>query len=193
MDVQEILAAWYGEGPTVDERTYTRWAEEGFHSWNGWAAEREFCELAAALARMVGGPVVETGVGGGYTTVRLSKALGGRGLLCFESDPELRAALRELSFFRSGLVAALSEKAGPSSEDLEDAALTVLDSDVPYRLEEIALWAANARDGALLLVHDCGNGHADGSIWMELRKQVLRLGIKGALLRNPRGAFLGVR
>lgn len=202
MAVHEVLESWIAEPVAVDERSYTSWAEPGWRSWNGYAAEREFCELAAALARMVGGGdkrVVETGVGGGFTTRRIAEALalsgsGERGrLLCFESDAELRLALQEIHFFRNNLHVQLSEAVGPAPEEMAEADLTVLDSDLIVRSGEILMWAQEAHPGALLLVHDCGNGHGEGSVWMNLRKLITDLEIRGTFMHNPRGSFLGIR
>jgi len=193
--VSKILAAWESEPGAVDESTYTSWAHPGFHAFNGWAAEREFCELAGALARMVHGPIIETGTGGGFTTRRIAKAIETTNslLICYESDQHIREALSTLDFFDGSGPAVLADDPTPTGIQFAEASLTVLDSDIPFREREIDLWAESARYGSLLLVHDTGNSHPVGSVWMELRHRIQDLVIKGAFLNNPRGAFLGVR
>lgn len=179
----------------MDERTYTKFGKDGWHAFNGWAAEREFCELAAALARMVHGPIIETGTGGGFTSRRIAKAIETTHslLISYESDQHIRTALSTLDFFDGSGPAVLADDPSPTSVQFAEASLTVLDSDIPFREREIDLWAESARYGSLLLVHDTGNSHPVGSVWMELRHRIQDLEIKGAFLNNPRGAFLGVR
>jgi hypothetical protein len=190
-----ILAAWESEPETVDERTYTKWAEPGWSSWNGYAAESEFCQLAAALATMTNGLVIETGTGAGFTSRRVAEALKlTRGTLtCWESDQYIRERLGTLPFFSDDGPAMLADAPTPLAEEFAEASLVILDSDLEYRFREIKLYGEVARPGSILLVHDCANGHLEDSVWMQLRKAVEDTGMRGALLQNPRGAYLIVK
>jgi hypothetical protein len=156
--------------------------------------EREFCEFLSAFTRLIApSKVIETGVGQGFTTRRLVAALEGVGrLLCFEADAELRASLGALPFFRSSNVV-LSNANTPSGDEFADAVLTVLDSDPGERLAEIARWYVSAPDGAVLVVHDTGNGHDHQTIHASIASAISALSLPGWFLRNPRGAFVGYR
>jgi len=178
------VTGWDREPSTTDERNFTTHAALGWQAWNGMSPEQEFCEFAATMARVTGARIViETGVGQGYTTRRLLDALRPHGgtLLAFESD----------AMWRGKVPLDLGDT--PTGEQLAAADLTVLDSDVPVRLAEIARWRTHARAGALLLVHDCGNGHADDTPHAQIREHIESLGIAGRFLANPRGGFLGIQ
>ncbi len=189
-----LVRAWSREPPPHDERTHTPWADPGWSAWNEMSPELEFCELAGALVRFMSPPlVVETGVGQGFLARRLSAHLSAdQRLLSFESDPVIRAKLEGVQFFQSPN-RSLGSYASPSADDMSRAVLTVLDSDIPLRVEELGLWAAIAPPGAVLLIHDAGNGHGPDTAHNAIRRKIQELGIAGAYLRNPRGGFLGVK
>ena len=171
----------------VDESEFTAYAEPGWQSWNGMSPEREFAEFAATLARMTRPALtIETGVGQGFTTRRLAEAATGR-VLCFESDDAWRTRISVPSN------AVLSFVPTPSAQQFAAADLTVLDSDVPFRLAELESWKRHAQPRSLLLVHDCGNGHGDDTPHIAIRNRIIELGIAGTFLGNPRGGFLGVQ
>lgn len=187
-----LLDAWAAEPDLVDETDFTPWAEPGWNSWNGMSAEREFSEFAGLLARLMQpGLVVETGVGQGYSTRRIASGLGNGTQLCFESDPDIRAGLSSLSFFDSPRHV-LSSYPAPSLADFARADLTVLDSEPPGRYAELRDWRAAATEGSVLLVHDCGNNHPEGTLHNELRQIIMEFDVPGVFFKNPRGAFLGL-
>jgi hypothetical protein len=188
-------SAWRREPRPVDETEYTAFARPGWHAWNDMSPEVEFCDFAAALVRLVQPPtLIETGTGQGFMTRRVREQIGpGQQLLCFESDAEWREALRALPCF-DGRICALSPKEEPDDADFAGAALTVLDSgDFRRRFREVEAWWRAARPGALVLVHDAGNGHAPETPHARLRALIQELGIPGVFLKNPRGGFLGLK
>lgn len=192
-DVAPVMWAWAEEPHAGDERAYTPWAEPGWSAWNLHSAEREFCEFAGALARLVGGPIIETGCGQGYTTRRVA-ASGGE-LTCYESDPAIRSALADLPFFGRG-GPRLSEQATPSAKEMSMARLVLLDSDLPFRLSEMEDWVSHAPSGSTLLVHDLGTpSHPEDSVHMDIRRKAKELGMldAGVHLRNPRGGLMVVK
>jgi hypothetical protein len=73
------------------------------------------------------------------------------------------------------------------------ADLTVLDAELPGRLEEIDRWVEAARPGAVIIIHDAANGRNPGTTPHLIRTRVEDRGIAGVFLRNPRGGFLGVQ
>jgi hypothetical protein len=192
--VEGIVASWAVEGPVVDETTFTTWAERGWHSWNPFSPEREFCEFGSHLVTLLRPrKVVETGAGQGYMSRRLATALRpGAELVCFEQDDAIRARLQTVPFFQMPHHR-LADAATPTASDLADAELTVLDCDGPLRLVEVRLWHQAAPPGAVLLVHDAGNGHPQSSRHCELATELRDLQLPGLFLRNPRGGFVGVK
>ena len=185
-----LLDAWSAEPDLRDEADFTPWATPGWSSWNAMSPERDFCEFVGLTVRLLQpATIVETGVGQGFSTRRISREQGSGVHLCFESDPDLRTALASLPFFLKGK--RLSPKPTPTNEDFARADLTVLDSDPPYRYEELSRWRESAREGSSLLVHDCGNGHSADTI-RQLRGLVISLDIPGTFLNNPRGGFFGI-
>jgi hypothetical protein len=187
-------AAWHVEPRPVDETTFTPAAAPGWHAWNEMSPEVEFCDFAAALVRMVQpSTVIETGTGQGFATRKIREQIGpGQRLLCFESDPEWRQALRALPCF-DGRFCVLSESDGPSEADFGEAAVSLLDSRFRNRFSELETWWRAARPGALVLVHDTGNGHSPETPHARLGTLIRELGIPGVFLRNPRGGFLGFK
>jgi hypothetical protein len=186
-----LLDAWAAEPDLVDETEFTPWGAPGWLSWNPMSAERDFCEFVGKLTRLVQpGRVVETGVGQGYSTRRVAAALGDGLQICYENDAEIRAALAELPFFADAHHVLMSDPT-PAGADFADADLTVLDSEPPDRYTELADWRTSGRPGSVLVVHDCGNGHPEGTPHAHLRQLVNDLDIPGVFLRNPRGSFLG--
>jgi hypothetical protein len=187
-----LLDAWAAEPPLTDESAFTPWIGPGWFSWNAMSAERDFCEFVGLLTRILQpGLVVETGVGQGYTTRRVASGLDNGTHICFENDSAIRAGLSALPFFAHDQHVLMSEPI-PSAEDFARSDLTILDSEPPDRYTELEGWRASARPGSVLVVHDCGNGHPEGTPHAHLRHLVEELDIPGVFLRNPRGAFMGV-
>jgi hypothetical protein len=193
-DATEPAAAWEVEPDPVDEANFTAPASPGWHAWNALSPELEFCELAALLVQMAEPRrVIETGTGQGFLTRRLAERIGPEGLLCcFEGDEESRRALASLPFFGEPSHQ-LSPHPTPSEVDFAWAELSVLDSAFELRLGELEGWWRRARPGAIVLVHDAGNGHPAGSDQARVAARILELEIPGTFLSNPRGGFLGVK
>ena len=155
--------------------------------------EVRFSDFVASVAELTHPAVViETGVGQGFTTRRLAARLGpDEQLVGFEHDPELRQRLGLLPFFASpsrGLGATPS----PTPEHFARADLTILDSEFPTRLHEFDTWLAAARPGAILVVHDAGNGHGPNTPQYAMRQRIEESGLTGVFLRNPRGGYLAL-
>ena len=185
---------WLEEPEPADETKYTPWAESGWHSWNGMSPEVEVCEFIAMLVRTLGPTnVVETGVGQGFVTRRIAAHLRDDALLIgFESDASWRAGIASVPLF-DGSRCSLSEDETPSDEQLGRAELCVLDSELPHRLSEIGRWWTCAHVGAVIFVHDTGNGHGAETSHALIRARVTALCIPGFFLSTPRGAFVGVK
>lgn len=163
----------------LDEQMFTRHAVQGWASWDEWSPEQDVCRFAGLLQRMLQPAVVlETGVGIGRITSHLD--LSACRLLGFESDPVWRRAPAD-PVLRT-----------PSAEHMARADMAILDSDPEFRLPEIALWAERGRPGSVCLVHDAGNGHPAGSVHARIGAACAATGQPGMLLRNPRGAWLGI-
>ena len=121
--------------------------------------------------------VLETGVGIGRVTDHLD--LDSCASMGFESDPDWRGPPAD------------SELATPGLQHMSVAQLAILDSDPRYRLQEIALWAEIAPRGSVCLVHDAGNGHAEGTIHQQIGAACAATRQPGVFLRNPRGGWMG--
>lgn len=188
------LSAWTTEPDTVDEREFTPWAEPGWRAWNAMSPEMAFCEWAQMLVVMSGATLtIETGVGQGFTSRRVAGVMRDHTrLLTFESDDVLRSELKELPFYDSSRHQ-IARDPLPSRSEFSRADLTILDSDPPWRFQELTDWAAAAKPGACLLIHDAGNGHPKGSPHHEIRHQIKKHDLHGRFLANPRGAFLAFR
>ena len=187
-------SAWSGEPRPVDEGTYTPGASPGWHAWNDMSPEVEFCDFAATLVRLVQPPtLVETGTGQAFLTRRVREQIGpGQRLLCFESNREWREALQALPCF-DGQICAVSEKKEAEESDFSTAAMSFLDSDFRHRFAELRAWWRAAEPGALVLVHDTGNGHSAETLHARMGGLIRELGVPGVFLKNPRGAFLGLK
>lgn len=179
------IEQWNIEPPPIDESKQTS-DGAGWASWNGWSAEKEFCEFAAALVRLNRPElVVETGIGQGYTTRRVISTLTGR-YVGFESDDELRSQLRNLDVWSDTIT--LSDAPEPSSDIFSACDLAIIDSDPALRMREIDRWLECASPGAFVLIHDARPDHPlKDSGFRRLAKY---LGEKGVFLGNPRGAWL---
>lgn len=189
-----LLKAWLDEPPSEPESLHTSWAAPFWVAWNGMSPEVQFCDFASSLALLLQPRrTIETGVGQGFTTRRLARVLQpGQQLLAFEDDPAIRDGLRRLPFFAHP-DHSLSPDPSPSPDDLAGADLTVLDSEIPSRLAEIDLWWETAQAGAVLIVHDAGNGHGPETPHQLIRRRIEALSIDGVFLKNPRGSFLGFK
>jgi hypothetical protein len=189
-----LLNAWSDEPPLGDEVSFTPWADPGWPAWNGTSPELEFCEFAGALMRLLKPQlIVETGVGRGFTTRRLATRLTrGQRLIAFEADANLRSQLKRLPLFASPNCS-LGAQSSPSEDDFARADLTVLDSEVSTRLEELDRWSDTAKLGAVLLVHDTDNGHQPETEQHRIRAYIEEHEMDGVFLQNPRGGFLGIK
>lgn len=179
--------AWLdGEGPLVDERKFTPWAEPGWHSWNMYSPELAFCVAAGTLASHVDGLVIETGAGQGYTTRSLSKSADS--LHVYESDGRMRNLIPVSDDW------VVMDADSPTADDIGNCALMVVDSSIDYRKREINNWCKYAPRNSLLLMHDAGNGHAErGGHFTHIRywAVIQDLGLSGIKYKNPRGSFVG--
>jgi hypothetical protein len=189
-----LLRAWLEEPAPEHEALHTKWAEPFWMAWNEMSPEIQFSDFAASLAVMIQPEkTVETGIGQGFVTRRIAAVLqSGQRLLAFEDDSGIRDGLRRLPFFAQP-DHSLGSTPSPSAEDLSDAVLTILDSEVPSRLAEISLWWEVAPENAVLLVHDAGNRHDPDAPHHLIRNRIEALGIGGVFLKNPRGSFLGFK
>jgi hypothetical protein len=189
-----LLVPWLAEPAPLDESQYTPWAEAGWLAWNAMSPELAFCDFAGALMRLLRPAlVVETGVGQGFVTRRLAAHLGpDQRLLAFEEDVAIRHDLSRLPFFADPH-RFIGSTGSPTSADLAQADFTVLDSEIPFRIEELDRWIASAPTGAVLLVHDGGNGHGPETPHHLIRSHIEERALDGVFLSNPRGAFLGIK
>jgi hypothetical protein len=189
-----LLRAWLEEPAAKSEAFHTSWAEPFWMAWNEVSPEIQFSDFAASLAMMIQPEkTVETGVGQGFVTRRIATILQpGQRLLAFEDNPYARDELGRLPFFAQR-DHSLGSTPSPSADDLSDASLTILDSEIPSRLAEISLWWEVAPENAVLLVHDAGNEHGPHPTRHLIRNHIETLGIGGVFLKNPRGGFLGFK
>ena len=164
-----------GDKMLVDESNFTPWAALGWHAWDEWSPEEEFCQFVSVMQKMLRPSVVlETGVGVGRMSGYIDRSACT--YLGFESDPEWLQP-----------PAALGE---PTAEDIKRADLLVLDSDPAYRIRELAMWSLHGKPGSVCIVHDAGNGHPPGSNHDIIRRAIEATGIAGIYLANPRGGWL---
>jgi predicted O-methyltransferase YrrM len=193
---EALLAAsgWAAEPELQDETLNTPWADAGWHSWNDMSPESELCDaLVSLVVAFRPTRIIETGTGQGFLTRRIAAVLrGDQALTCFDSDPAWRRALASLQFF-DGHKCVISPHDSPDNLDFAAADLTCLDADFPYRLLEIQRWWHAAAEGALVFVHDTGNGHRPDTPHATVRAKIVELSIPGFFLANPRGAFIGVK
>jgi hypothetical protein len=163
---------------TVDETAFTTWAEPGWEAWNAMSPEVDFCRFVGMLARMLQPAVtVETGVGAGKVTEQLDRQR--TRWLGFEADTAWRPEDAQ-------------DAATPSAEQMTSAELVILDSDPNHRFNEIACWVTHGRPDSVCVIHDAGNGHPDYYNHQRIREAILRTGIPGMFLRNPRGGWVGI-
>lgn len=171
--------------PPTDETEFTPGAQRGWHAWDAWSPEYEFCHFVGWLQRMLAPAVVlETGVGVGNLTRFLDLAA------CqywgFESDPEWR-------IIRQGGIVYRTEHA-PSAYDMQQADFVILDSAVELRSWEIDLWALHGKPGSVCIVHDAARRHPliRAAAERASASQVNGSRIGGVFLANPRGGWLAV-
>jgi hypothetical protein len=187
-------SGWAAEPEPQDERLSTAWAPAGWHSWNNMSPEVELCDLLVSLV-VACHPrqIIETGTGQGFLTRRVAAVLrGDQRVICFDSDPTWRQALASLPFF-DGQRCMISPHDSPDTAELATADFTCLDADFQFRLPEIERWWQAAAEGALVFVHDAGNGHGPDTPHATVRAKIIELEIPGFFLANPRGAFIGVK
>ena len=189
-----LLNPWVVEPLTEDESKFTPWATPGWEAWNDMSPEVEFCDFVGSIVRLTQPDLtVETGIGQGFMTRRLARWLGpGQQLISFEDDPEIRAALTALPFFRAP-DRCLGATPSPTQADLARADLTVLDSAFPARLDEFDSWLAAARPGAVLVVHDAAERHGPDTPHYVMRRSIEESGLRGIFLQNPRGGFVAIK
>ncbi len=198
-DWNALFQPWNGdEGDTHPEREHTSWAHPGWLAWNDHAVEVQVADFLARLSQQSSQGqkewvAIETGVGQGYVTRRMAKAVHPteiRGIWTFESNMEWNGRIRQLPFWPNTLQSCIKWERTPTPNQMSEADLVVLDSMDPWRKMEILLWSEVGKKGSLLFVHDTGNIHPphDGHFTNGFLLQ--QLGIEGLWLENPRGAFL---
>jgi hypothetical protein len=136
---------------------------------------------------------IETGVGQGYVTRRITKAVNPtkvRGIWTFESDLEWAGRIRQLAFWPENLHACIKWEPTPTPKQMSEADLVILDSLDPWRKMEILLWSEVGKENSLLYVHDTGSFHPTNDGHFTNGFLIQQLGIPGIWLENPRGAFL---
>jgi hypothetical protein len=187
-------SGWTIEPRPQDEILRTPWAEPGWHSWNNMSPEVELCDLLVSLVVAYRPKrIIETGTGQGFLTRRVAAVLHGeQRITCFESDPMWREALTSLPFFDAER-RLMSPSDSPTVAELADTDITLLDSDFDLRLSETERWWQGAAEGAVIFIHDAGNGHGPETGHAAVRALILELAIPGFFLANPRGAFIGVK
>ncbi|WP_204803143.1 hypothetical protein [Mycobacterium riyadhense] len=166
-----------------DEQEFTPHAARGWTAWDAWSPEVEFCTFVGALQRMLQPQViVETGVGTGRITQFL--CLGEAKYFGFESDEKWRCN-PDIDY---------RPEPTPTVEQMAAAELIILDSGVPYRLDEIALWASAGKHGSVCVIHDAGNGHPQDPqlVHNRVRAAIELTDKPGMFLKNPRGAWIGL-
>lgn len=177
--------AWIeGEPGLFDESEFTKHGETGWHAWNVMSPELEFCHAVADLVNIIKPlSVLETGVGQGFTTRRVLEVLPEDAIfLGFESDDSFRSKIPS---------AFVTDLRTPEANHFYWAKMSLLDSDPPWRFDEIKRWGEKAQDGAFIVVHDTGNGHAETTLHHRIWKAVEALEIPGVRFANPRGSFFG--
>jgi predicted O-methyltransferase YrrM len=187
---------WDIEPRPVGEERWTPGAA-GWGAWNGKSPEVEFVEFVGALAALARPRrVVETGVGQGYTTRRILRALPADGhLALYESDPEFRVVLADVIGGRGDPRVTVAPAETPAT--FADVDLAVLDSRTGLRVAELALWGQTAPAGSICIVHDVSSAHPEGTIHRRLAAATAAVertpAVTGFCLPNPRGSWIGRR
>lgn len=167
-----------------EPRAEARWNRLGgdYLAWNAYSPEVVFCELVGAMVAIARPAlVVETGVGQGYVTRRILRALPrGSRYIGFESDERWRRQA-------GAHLPRIATTPSPDVGLLASADLVVLDSDPPLRQEELRGWISAGRPGSLAIVHDVIPGHH--GLKRELAELLAPLG--GLFTPNPRGGWIG--
>lgn len=181
---------WTNEPAPKDEGRKTT-GGDGWNSWNGKAPEAEFCEFAGALVRLLHpARIIETGMGGGFTTRRVLKAMGDGGWDArfdgYEADDEFREATRRHAW--NGLIVA--DEPTPTRDDVAAADLLILDSASPWRNQEFRQWVTLGKPGSYCLMHDVDPTRDPGTVQHSMGRLVEGV-TPGILLGNPRGGWLG--
>lgn len=167
---------------TLPESKYTQWGGT-FTCYNGKAAEVEFIEFVAAFARVLRPRrVIETGAGKGFTTRAVVKACPTDCVyVAVESEPRFHSHLTELD----PRIEILTE-----TPDMTRADLVILDSNTTLRLQEIERFDAEAKAGAVCIIHDASRRHKAGTIHRSIYERCRQLKKPHRFLNNPRGGCL---
>ncbi len=161
---------------------------ERWHCEDQMGTEAEVRELLMALVRALQPEVVvETGTGNARTAMTLAIALqvNGHGkLYTYETDRELVRNAGELMHGMPVTVmsAALDGQTAPLWVDM-----AYLDSGHDVRGREIEALLPRLAPGALIVVHDVGDGR---SVWDTIRPLIDAGQVHGLRLRTPRGLAL---
>lgn len=199
IDWEVLFQPWNGdEGEVHSEGLHTPWAHPRWTAWNDHAVEVEIAGFLAGLAELnhQGNKewvAIETGVGQGYVTRRLAKAVNPaliRGIWTFESDLEWSGRIRQLPYWLENLHMCIKWETTPTPKQMAEADLVILDSMDPWRKMEILLWSEVGKEGSLLFVHDTGNIHPPHDGHFTNGFLIHQLRIEGTWLENPRGGFL---
>lgn len=198
MNYDEVLAPWTGTTPMpVSERLHTPWAVGDWHAWNEHAVEVEVADfishLVVGVETYVETPLIlETGSGQGYLTRAVMGAMESANFITYESDAEWRNQMLDRNVMGDDYPI-LSHAATPDSLTMSYADLVLLDSNDPFRMAELCLWAAVAKPGSILWIHDAGNGHPSWDGHYTLGALIRTLKLPGRFLENPRGSFIAVQ
>lgn len=191
-DWDYLLAPWYPDPPIHPEQAHTPWARGIWHAWNEHAVEVETAGFLSQLVKTMPASalIVETGTGQGFLTRAIESP--NHTLVCYETDVYWANQLRRRAIFpRAASQLALDPT--PAVGTMAKADLVLLDSMDPWRMAELCLWAACAKPGSILWVHDAGNGHPSWDGHYTLGTLIRTLKIPGRFLENPRGSFLAVQ
>lgn len=190
MTPDSMCALVWGDEPAPKDEGRKTPGGEGWLSWNGKAAEFEFCEFAGSLVLLFRPErIIETGVGGGFTTRRILTAvrLVGSTFVAFEADEVFRDATARFAWPDLDL----SRLPTPTPNQIAAADLLVLDSGGGFRRDEFLTWVEDGKPGSYCLMHDVDPAREAGTVQETLGRLVAEAGIPGVLLSNPRGGWLG--
>lgn len=149
-------------GSTVSEQKFTESAEGNWQSWNQSSPEKRFCEFCAMTVSMVRPKsIIETGVGQGYISYYVGKALSmytGWKYSLVESDCSFREKIHtdshvpELLLNDENLISNVSQSVG--YREFSAADLVILDSSIEEREREIRFFFDFSAPGSIAIIHD---------------------------------------